>query len=74
MKLKSIKKRIVIYMVNHVLAGTHFFTAKRNLLRSTGYEIGENTKIVGPIIIQGRSALAQIAGLDATSLSMEMGQ
>lgn len=49
MKLKSIKKRIVIYMVNHVLAGTRFFPAKRNLLRSIGYEIGENTKIVGPI-------------------------
>lgn len=26
-----------------------FFPAKRNLLRSIGYEIGENTKIVGPI-------------------------
>lgn len=36
-------------MVNHVLAGTRFFPAKRNLLRSIGYEIGENTKIVGPI-------------------------
>lgn len=49
MKLKSIKKRIVMYMVNHVLSGTRFFTAKRNLLRSIGYEIGENTKVVGPI-------------------------
>lgn len=36
-------------MVNHVLTGTRFFPAKRNLLRSIGYEIGENTKIVGPI-------------------------
>lgn len=49
MKLKTIKKRIVIYLVNHVLAGTRFFPAKRSLLRSIGYEIGENTKIVGPI-------------------------
>lgn len=49
MKLKTIKKRIVIYLVNHTLAGTRFFSAKRNLLRSIGYEIGENTKIVGPI-------------------------
>lgn len=49
MKLKTIKKRIVIYLVNHVLAGTRFFPAKRNLLRSIGYEIGENTQIVGPI-------------------------
>ena len=49
MKLKSIKKRMVIYMVNHVLSGTGFFPAKRRLLRSIGCEIGENTKIVGPI-------------------------
>lgn len=74
MKLKTIKKRIVIYLVNHVLAGTRFFPAKRSLLRSIGYEIGENTKIVGRFIIQGRSALVRIVGLDAISLSMEMGQ
>ena len=49
MKLKSIKKRIVICIVDHVLAGTRSFPAKRKLLRSIGYEIGENTKIVGPI-------------------------
>ena len=49
MKLKTIKNRIVIYLVNHTLAGTRFFSEKRNLLRSIGYEIGENTKIVGPI-------------------------
>ena len=72
MKLKTIKQRIVIYLVNHTLAGTRFFSAKRNLLRSIGYEIGENTKIVGPI--QGRSALVQIVGSDATSLSMGTGQ
>ena len=53
MKLKSIKKRIVIYLVNHVLSGTRFFTAKRNLLRSIGYEIGENTKVVGPLYNTG---------------------
>ena len=53
MKLKTIKKRIVIYLVNHVLAGTRFFPAKRSLLRSIGYEIGENTKIVGPIYNTG---------------------
>jgi hypothetical protein len=73
MKLKTIKKRIVIYLVNHVLAGTRFFPAKRSLLRSIGYEIGEN-KLSGRFIIQGRSALVRIVGLDAISLSMEMGQ
>ena len=49
MKLRSIKKRIVLHMVNHTLAGTRFFAAKRRLLRSIGYEIADNTKIVGPI-------------------------
>ena len=53
MKLTSIKKRIVIYLINHILTGTRFFSAKRNLLRSIGYEIGENTKIVGPIYNTG---------------------
>lgn len=49
MTLKSIRKRVVIYLVNHVLTGTRFFHAKRNLLCSIGYEIGANAKIVGPI-------------------------
>ena len=49
MKRRSIKKRLVLHMVNHTLAGTRFFAAKRHLLRSIGYEIGDNTKIVGPI-------------------------
>ena len=40
-------------MVNHVLNGTRFFTAKRNLLCSIGYEIGENTKVIGPIYNTG---------------------
>lgn len=53
MKLRSIKRRIVIYLVNHVLKGTRFFNAKRKLLHSIGYEIGENTKIVGPIYNTG---------------------
>ncbi len=53
MKFKSLKKRIVFRMVNHVLNGTRFFAAKRKLLCSIGYEIGENTKIVGPIFCTG---------------------
>ena len=48
-EVKDYQKRIVIHLVNHTLAGTRFFSEKRNLLRSIGYEIGENTKIVGPI-------------------------
>lgn len=45
------KKRIVIFFVNKVFAGTRpcFFEVKRKLLNSIGHEIGEGTKIVGPI-------------------------
>lgn len=49
MKLKTIKRMTVTFLVNHVFAGTRFFRYKRRMLRSIGYEIGENTKIVGPI-------------------------
>lgn len=49
MKRRTIKKNIVEYMVNHLLAGTKFFALKRKLLCSIGYQIGENTKIVGPV-------------------------
>ena len=50
MKLKTIKKRIVIYLVNHVLAGTRFFPAKRSLLRSIGCNLtvhGNGTVTIG---------------------------
>ena len=53
MKLNSLKKRIVIYIVNRILNVTRFFGVKRKLLCSIGYEIGKNTKIVGPIYITG---------------------
>lgn len=53
MKLKSLKRKMSIYAVNHILDGTRCFSAKRRLLRSAGYQIGENTKIVGPIFCTG---------------------
>lgn len=53
MKLKTIKRMTVTFLVNHVFAGTRFFRCKRRMLRSIGYEIGENTKIVGPIFNTG---------------------
>lgn len=59
MKFKSLKKRIVFRMVNHVLNGTRFFAAKRKLLCSIGYEIGENTKIVGPIFCTGTLCIGE---------------
>jgi len=53
MKLRTLKRIGVMYCVNHMLAGTHSFALKRRLLRSVGYEIGEGTKIVGPLFCTG---------------------
>lgn len=53
MKLKTIKRILVTFSVNHILAGTRFFDLKRSLLRSIGYQIGENTKVIGPIYNTG---------------------
>lgn len=49
MKLKTIKRILVEFTVNHILAGTKFFSLKRRLLCSIGCQIGENTKVVGPL-------------------------
>ncbi|MGM9670807.1 MAG: acyltransferase [Oscillospiraceae bacterium] len=49
MKLRTIKRMLVQFAVNHLLVGTRFYAQKRKLLRSLGYEIGENTRIVGPV-------------------------
>lgn len=53
MKFKTIKRILVEFAVNHVLAGTKFFELKRYLLCSIGYQIGENTKVIGPIYNTG---------------------
>lgn len=53
MKLKTFKRILVEFAVNHVLAGTKFFALKRRLLCSIGYQIGENTKVIGPIYNTG---------------------
>lgn len=52
-RLKSIRRRMAMFCINHFLAGTHFFNAKRKLLNSAGYQIGNNTKVVGPLFLTG---------------------
>ena len=47
------KKRLVSWLVNNIYVGTRFFGMKRSLLKSIGYKIGENVKIVGPIECTG---------------------
>ena len=44
----GIKKRMVLFLINHIFAGTResFWNVKRNLLNSIGYSIGEGTKVV----------------------------
>lgn len=54
MKIRSVWRRVAVFAVNHVFAGTRFFEMKRRLLRSAGYKIGDGTKIVGPIDCTGK--------------------
>lgn len=54
LKLRTIKRIVVTFCVNHFLAGTTFFETKRKLLNSIGYEIGEGSKVVAPIICTGK--------------------
>lgn len=49
MKLITIKRMLVFFLVNNVYCGTRNFEIKRKLLNSIGYKIGEGTKVVGPI-------------------------
>lgn len=39
----------VLFLINKVLSGTHFFRLKRVLLNAIGINIGVGTSIVGPI-------------------------
>ena len=48
MKRNRVKRRYAAFVINHFYQGTHFFKRKRSLLRWAGYEIGEDTKVVGP--------------------------
>lgn len=53
MKLGSITRRLAMFCVNHIFAGTRFFGVKRRLLRVAGYDIGDGAKIVGPVLCTG---------------------
>lgn len=45
-----------LYLINHVYAGTktRYFERKRKLLNSIGHQIGEGTKVVGPVYCTGK--------------------
>lgn len=59
--LRGLKKKVVMYLVNHCYAGTKqkHFEKKRRLLISIGYEIGEGTKIVAPIECSGKLTIGK---------------
>lgn len=51
--INGIKRRTTLFLVNHVYRGTGHFEKKRKLLNRIGFEIGEGTKVVGPIECTG---------------------
>lgn len=54
LRIKGVKIRIVKFLVNHIFVGTQNFEIKKKLLNSIGYELGEGTKVVGPIYNTGK--------------------
>ena len=53
MKKKTLKRVWSVFIVNHIYAGTKAWGRKRSLLRAAGWEIGEGTRIVGPVKCSG---------------------
>ena len=49
----SLRRRWTMFRVNKIYKGVKHFERKRRLLNSIGYDIGEGTKIVGPVEIYG---------------------
>ncbi len=47
--LTGLKRRITLFLVNHIYKGTKHFEIKRKLLNNIGIEIGQGSKVVGPI-------------------------
>lgn len=54
MTLGTIKRAWAGFCINRLLVGTRCFDAKRRLLNWIGHEIGEGTKIVGPVFCTGK--------------------
>lgn len=53
MRIYTVKQKLTIFFVNHILCGTRYFEIKRRLLNQIGYDIGTGTKIVGPVYNNG---------------------
>lgn len=59
MTIHTVKRVAVLFLVNHLYAGTRCFERKRKLLNSIGYELGEDTKVVGPIFCTGKLTVGE---------------
>ena len=55
----NIKRRGALFICNHFCAGTRFFALKRILLRIAGYQIGQGTKVVGPVFCTGKLTVGE---------------
>ncbi len=53
--MPNIKQNLALFLTNHLFLGTRerFFPVKRTLLNWGGFEIGEGSRIVGPVFITG---------------------
>lgn len=56
--LMKLKRLIGLFAVNHFLTGTHFYKAKRALMRFAGIRVGKNTKVVGPVFLGTQAQLS----------------
>lgn len=54
MTLYGCKRRIWLFLLNHVYVGVKNFEKKRILMQKLGHEVGEGTKIVGPVFCTGK--------------------
>ena len=54
----KVARPVGLFFVNHFLKGTHFFGAKRALLRLGGIDVGADAKVVGPLHIGSVARLA----------------
>lgn len=57
--LKGVRNKISVFLVNKVYKGTRHFEIKRKLLNTVGYQIGEGTKVVGPINCTGKLIIGE---------------
>lgn len=48
-KLMKVKRNVSRFIINHFLSGSHFYGAKAALLKFSGFDLGKNVRIEGPL-------------------------